>query len=180
MNTISQTYLKESLDYNPDTGMFVWNVRPLDHFKSQRGCNAINARCAGKVAGSVSKAHGYLVIRINSKNYQAHRLAWLYVNGSVPKDQIDHISHDKLDNRISNLRGATGTENQRNQSMHKRNTSGFTGVCWHKPSSKWQAYIVLNGKLKYLGQFLSIKDAINARKRANVKYNFHSNHGSRR
>lgn len=177
MSTLTQTYLKSLISYNPLTGVFIWKARPLDSFATIRVGKAWNTKCAGKAAGCVDKINGYLKISINDKSHRAHRLAWLYINGSMPVDEIDHINHDRLDNRIINLREATGTENHKNMSMDKRNKSGFTGVHWYKRASKWEASITVGGKLKYLGYFQDIQDAITAREQANVKYNFHNNHG---
>lgn len=175
---ITQTCLKSLISYNPLTGTFTWKARPIESFATIGVGKMWNARFAGRVAGSVSKITGYLRIGINGKYYLAHRLAWLYINGSMPKDEIDHLSHDRADNRMSNLREATHTQNGRNQSMYNTNTSGFTGVSWHKRSSKWVAHIMANDKIKHLGYFSGIKDAIAAREQANIKYNFHKNHGA--
>ena len=67
------------------------------------------------------------------------------------KPQIDHIDHDGLNNQRSNLRAATNSENQRNRSKEKGNTSGFKGVSFQKSTGMWQASIRVNGKLEYLG-----------------------------
>ncbi len=120
----------------------------------------------------------YYTTRINNKNYQLHRILWVYHYGFIPKDkQIDHIDHNGLNNRLSNLRIVTHQENGKNVKMHKDNTSGVMGVYWHKQVNKWMAYIRINGKLIYLGLFVDKGEAIAARKEAEVKYGFHSNHG---
>lgn len=177
MTNLTQEYLKSLISYNLLTGIFVWKTRPLDSFATTRAGKIWNTRFANKTAGTTHGGNGYLQIKINGESCLAHRLAWLYVHGSMPVDQIDHISHDRLDNRLVNIRACTRTDNQKNKSMDKRNSSGFTGVSWFKRGSKWRADIRVNGKLKYLGSFSDIKDAINARKLANAKYNYHSNHG---
>jgi len=128
----------ELLDYDPATGLFTWKIR--------RGC-----RPAGAEAGTLS--HGYIVIRIDGKSHQAHRLAFLVVNGYMPKE-IDHINGDPSDNRIINLRQATRQENVRNTGMRVNNTSGYKGVYWDKSNGKWQAQAQdANGKRKTLGRF---------------------------
>lgn len=177
MKVISQEYLKSLVSYSPLTGTFTWKVRPLESFATIIAGKACNKRYAGKIAGCVCNTTGYLKIGINGKDYQAHRLAWLYMYGHIPVDEIDHISHDRADNRISNLREATRTENLRNQTMSKANKSGHTGVTWNKANSKWQASISVGGKSKHLGKFSDIKDAVCAREKANIKYDFHRNHG---
>jgi len=116
-------------------------------------------------------------IIINKEHYLAHRLAWLYVNGEFPPDQIDHINHVRNDNRIKNLRTVSCKENQKNKLMHKNNTSGVIGVHWYKPRMKWKAGIKVNGELNHLGYFTSLREAAKARKEAERKYGFHENHG---
>lgn len=83
----------------------------------------------------------------------------------------DHIDfNNTLDNRKSNLRPATKTEQSQNKGMYKNNTSGITGVGWNKDRQKWQAYIGINGKTIRLGLFVDKNDAIKARLKAELKY----------
>ena len=53
----------------------------------------------------------------------------------------------------------------------------MTGVCWRKRTHKWEVNITINGKFKYLGSFIDKEDAIKVRKEAEIKYDFHPNHG---
>lgn len=163
---ITLEYLKSILDYNPDTGIFIWKVNGNNQFVK-----------IGGVAGHMRK-NGYIVIRINKKNYRGHRLAWMYIYGEFPSEQIDHINHNRADNRISNLRLASNQENQRNASKRKDNTSGICGISWAKRQNKWRADIKVNQKQINLGYFADINQAIEARKNANIKYLFHENHGN--
>jgi len=163
---ITQSILKEYLHYNPDTGIFT---------RVKRSANAIQV---GDVAGCLSKSNGYLVFHVLNKLWLAHRLAWLYSYGEWPEHQIDHINHNRTDNRLINLRAVTHKENTRNKSLLTANKSGFNGVSWAKDRSKWRAIIEVSGKVIRLGSFDDIKDAIEARKAANIKYKFHKNHGS--
>ena len=129
---LTQQKLKELLDYNPNTGDFVWRV-------------SLNSRSSiNSTAGSCS--NGYRVIRINRKNYHAHRLAWLYTHGQFPQNQLDHINRIRNDNRIDNLREVTNAQNHQNRNLGSNNASGICGVNWHKRDKKWRAYIKLNGK----------------------------------
>lgn len=81
------------------------------------------------VAGSVNPVCGHRVIIINQNRYKAHRLAWLYVYGSWPPFEIDHINGLPDDNRIFNLRLIEARWQQRaNQKIRKDNRSGFKGV----------------------------------------------------
>ena len=162
---INQARVKECFNYNHETGVFTRKLSP-----------AKNAQ-KGSIAGSLGK-NGYLVFRVDGKIYQSHRLAWLYVYGEFPKNEIDHINHVKTDNRISNLRDVTTAENQRNAAVIITNKSGFTGVCWHKGERKWRSQIRDCGVVIYLGSFLDKADAIASRKEANIKYGYHKNHGT--
>lgn len=123
--------LKELLDYNPETGVFTW----------------VNA---GKIAGSPC-GFGYRAIRCLGGRYYSHRLAWFYVRGAWPKNQIDHINGNKSDNRIANLREATHKENLWNSAKHKDNKSGLKGVSLHAQSGRWQTQIYINGRSRFLG-----------------------------
>lgn len=160
MNNLTQKYLKSILDYNSVTGVFTWRQRPIDHFNSNHGHAVWNSRYPGTIAGTVT-VFGYWQIRINGKSYRAHRLAWFYIHGEWPKDQIDHIDGNKLNNRIDNLRKANNSENNRNVGLKKSNKSGYKGVSWNNREEKWQVFIKLKGKNKNLGYF---KDVIEAHK----------------
>jgi len=129
-----------------------------------------------KKVGCLSKM-GYLVVWADNKLHQSHRLIWLYYYGCFPKNGIDHINGDKLDNRIKNLRDVTQWENTKNRRKAKNNTSGFNGVWWVASLNKWRARITVNRKLIYLGCFTKKSEAISARKNANIQYGFHDNHG---
>ena len=82
----------------------------------------------------------------------------------------DHINRNPLDNRKANLRDASYTENARNYSRQKNNTSGFSGVCWDKQCNKWIAYITIDKRRKKIGRFINKEDAIIARLEAEKKY----------
>jgi len=130
----------------------------------------------GGIPGKINH-NGYRVISINYHKYFAHRLMWFYAYGEWPADEIDHINHRPLDNRIANLRCTTQAENSRNSSLSKRNKTGHTGVSWHKRGKKWQAYVTFKGVRHYLGLFDDKQEAIKARQKKNEEYNFHPNHG---
>lgn len=112
--------------------------------------------------------HGYLVAFFNGKIYKVHRLIWAIVHGEFPKGQIDHINGNRSDNRLCNLRVVTQQQNAHNKQRDKRNKSGFTGVCWNKKASKWQAAISVNSKTIYIGVFSTPENAhlayLNAKK----------------
>ena len=154
---ITAEKLRELLHYDHATGIF-----------TRRVSVASNAR-AGDVAGSPN-GDGYLYICIYSRLHRAHRLAWLYVYGTWPEDQLDHINRNRSDNRISNLRAVTNKQNMQNAGKRRDNTSGYQGVSWHKHGSKWQVGIVHNQKRMHLGLFDDLEAAIAARKAAEKLY----------
>ena len=155
--------IKKYLRYDAETGKIFWKLN-----KSSTGK-------AGNEAGGQNC--GYIRMKLNRKSYKAHRIAWLLTYGSWPEDQIDHINGNGLDNRLENLRDVSLIENLRNQKIPKNNTSGTIGVSFYKKDQYYQASIQINGKSKYLGYFKNKEEAIAARAAANIKYNFHENHG---
>jgi len=173
---LSQAYLKTLFYYNPETGVLTWRNRPRDHFKTRRAFNIWNTRFSGKEAGS-DNGQGYLVAKINNTNYIAHRVIWCLETGAWPKDQLDHIDHDRMNNKFANLREATHQENLRNQTLDSRNTSGIAGVYWSTQNQKWRAQIRVNGKNKHLGYFDEKLLAIFSRWQSESLYGFHENHG---
>lgn len=116
-------------------------------------------------AGDFSTAKdrdGYLVVGIDRKLYRAHRVVWLYVHGQWPNGDIDHINGIKHDNRPSNLRDVTRSENLQNQKVRKNNKVGFKGVWLHKQTGRFAAVIESNGKRYYIGCFETPEEAANA------------------
>ena len=117
--------------------------------------------------------YGYLVAGIivngHPKQIRLHRLAMFLLTGSLP-DQVDHINGVRDDNREVNLRACTASQNMQNHGVSKNNTSGVSGVHWHKRTRKWYARIAFQGKRVFLGDFASLEDAAEARKQAEIKY----------
>lgn len=120
---------------------------------------------------------GYKVIKIKGKMYLLHHIVWLMVYGYLPKE-IDHVNHNRSDNRIDNLREVEHKENCRNKTLNKNNTSGVEGVYWLAQYNVWQARIRVNGKHVSLGCYKDFNEAVKARKEGERKYKFHKNHGS--
>lgn len=134
--------MKEAVNYDKDSGRFVWNKRPLSHFKSIRAANAWNARFAQKETGFID-SNGHLQIKINGKKYLAHRMAFLFIYNYIPEN-IDHINGDKKDNSILNLRECTKSQNA-------ANTKSIP--VYRTKSGKWRAQICKNYKIKHIGTF---------------------------
>lgn len=157
---ITHQELLDTFEYNPITGLL------HRHMKS----GALKE--VGYDSGRV-----YLQVTFNNKKYLLHRFVWMYVHGIMPSGEIDHINHDRGDNRMVNLRVVTPSENQRNMSLRVDNSSGTTGVYFHKATGKWRAQIRIGRKIIGFGAFHDKDDAVAARKTAEVKYGFHENHG---
>lgn len=157
---LTQEYLKECLDYNPETGVFTWKVRPLSHFKNKSIMKTINTRQSGKNVKGLHLA-GYGIARINRKGYLLHRLAWLYVHGVMPENQIDHINGIRTDNRIVNLRLAVNAENCQNKRIAQSNnkSTGLLGASWCSAMKKYKARITKNGNEKTIGYFNTPEEA---------------------
>lgn len=173
---IDARYISECLSYNKDTGIFLWTARPLHHFTRLSMQQAWNGTYTGEIAGSKDNT-GYMVVTISGKRMKLHRVAWLFHTRAWPEDQVDHVNGVRDDNRITNLRAVSRSQNGRNAKIRSSNTSGTTGVYWWKDRGKWQASISDNGKLKSLGFYASIGDAITARKAAEKALGYDSMHG---
>lgn len=141
--------LFDFLNYEPKTGAFTWRV------DMQRGSKA------GDVAGNVN-CRGYRSIWINGLQFFAHRIAWAMSHGEWPELDIDHINENKSDNRISNLRHASRSENMFNRGKNKNNTSGVKGVSFCKCTGMWRAQMTLNRKPINIGRFKTKEEASEA------------------
>ena len=136
---ITQEYLKKNLHYNPDTGVFT------------RTRSGTRSDLVGKSTGCTSPS-GYVFIHIAGRQHRAHRLAFLYMTGSIP-EFCDHKNRIRSDNRWQNLRPATRKENLRNTSISSRNKSGYKGVSWYRKGRKWHSQISCHGKNTHIGYF---------------------------
>lgn len=176
---LTQDILKELLHYDPETGIFTWKERDRKWFESDRQFKTWNIRFSGKIAGCKRKLDCmyYIVIGVLGKNYMAHRLACMYMTGSFPQYGADHIDHDGLNNKWSNLRDVNVIENNRNRSINRNNKSGITGVHFNKEAGKFKACIRNGLRTVFLGNFATIEEAASARRQAEIKYNYHHNHG---
>jgi hypothetical protein len=159
---LTAKYLREILNYDPRSGIFTWAIeRRPSPFKP------------GDRAGCIA-AKGHIAIRIDGWTYKAHRLAWLYMTGEWPKDQIDHMNGIPDDNRFENLRECNNAENCQNQGVRSNNTSGVHGVWWSKTHRKWQTRISVNMKSIHLGFFDSLEEAGAAYAKAKIKHHIDS------
>lgn len=137
-NTLPIEALQKYVRYEPDTGIVRWNGR--------------GRLRDGRIAGTPDK-DGYLFIKIGGRRFPLHRIAFALHHGYWPEVDIDHEDGDRQNNRASNLREATRTQNNANSKMRVNNTSGLKGVHWHAAARKWRAMIRVDRKSKCLGLF---------------------------
>jgi HNH endonuclease len=145
--------LRELFSYDPETGFFMRVAKPRQ-----------SKFPAGTIAGSKPSPHGYISLKIDGCSYMIHRLAWLFVHGTWPRE-IDHVNRIRDDNRLSNLRSASRSLNALNSKVKATNRSGVTGVnhvadCYRNP---WRAFIMVNGNPITLGYFATKEQAAAAR-----------------
>jgi len=159
---LTQEYVKQLFTYNPDTGDLIWNKRPL-------------AKRVGKIAGTKQKiikgGKYYIYLKINGNKHLSHRIIWLHQYGNYPINDIDHIDGNGCNNRLSNLRDVSALTNAQNASKRSDNTSGVIGVRF--TNNRWYATINVDNTRHHLGSFVKFSDAVNARKNAEVLYNFY-------
>lgn len=158
--TLDRKTLLEYLEYNPETGIFIWIKRPANRVK------------VGAVAGIEMPNATYITLK--GKRFMAHRAAWLIFYGKEPENVIDHMNGNPNDNRICNLRDVPHSENCKNQKLYVTNTTGIKGVYLNKQTGSYYAQIVVDNKTKCLGSFKNLEDAAAARKAAESKYNFYN------
>jgi HNH endonuclease len=135
---LTKEYLRSRLHYAEDTGWWTW----------RRNNNANvqwNAKFTGRRAGSIDPDTGYWRIRLDDVLYYAHRLAFLYMKGAWPKNEVDHRNLDRSDCSWSNLREATHSDNATNKVRGSVNTSGYKGVSKHS-DGKWVAEFRIYGR----------------------------------
>jgi len=177
MKNISKSFLKECFTHAD--GVLVWNKRPVHHFKSEPISRTFNKQFSGKPAGAKRNkgSKQYIYVTIGDSMYSAHQLVWFLYNGKFPKNCIDHINGNSLDNRIENLRDVTQAENNRNIKRSALNKSGCTGVSWRKDSNKWVVKIGVRGKSKSFGSFKDFELAELVANEVHDRLDYHSNHG---
>lgn len=144
-NILTQEELKKFSTYNPFTGVFT-KIQPYNGSSKMGSYNS----------------NGYLLSMVNGIRYPNHRLAWLYMTGEWPKENIDHINGIRSDNRFINLREASKSQNCQNCVIRKDNTTKYKGVTYFKNNKKYGAQICVNGKNRYLGLFNTALEASEA------------------
>lgn len=155
---ITQDRLKELVNYDPNTGMFTWRVKTAARIK---------------IGSSLGSRHhsGYLTAFLDKKRYTLHTLAVIYTDGECPVGTVDHINGIRDDNRRSNLRIATHSENTRNAKIRSDNRSGIKGVSYrNKSGGQWVCRIYTDEGRKYLGCYKTREEAERVMQEARAKY----------
>lgn len=163
---ITHEHLLKILHYDPVTGIFTWLERPVTKEKL-RTDKIWNTRYASKTAGSVGNQNYFrIVISVGKKKHYigSHRLAWFYITKQWPLTDIDHINMNVQDNRFSNLRLASRSQNNANSKPPRDNTSGKKGVCFDSSRGQWKAEIKKDGVRFHIGRFESFEEACDARR----------------
>lgn len=160
MPSITQKIVRDLLNYDPETGIFTWRYRDRKYFKTDHAQKIWNARYPGKEAGS--KSLEYVIIGIFGRLFSAHRLAFLYMTGSFPSMDVDHIDRNKSNNQFENLREVSKFVNQQNR-FNPRTDSRTQIIGAQKSggknSKKFYSRIRVNGKYHYLGTFSTADEA---------------------
>lgn len=146
---ITVDMVRDALDYDPMTGIFIWKNPKCDRLK------------IGDRAGSIS-TNGYIKIMLSNIQFLGHRLAWFYVYGAMPKHHIDHINKNTSDNRIENLRDVTRSQNLMNMMAHKDNFTGHKGITYSKSEKRKKRYkvrIMVRRKDIFVGRYVTLDEA---------------------
>lgn len=136
---LTRERLKELLHYDSETGEFTHKIR-------RAGVKY------GSLAGT-QHSEGYSMIRIDKTAHYAHRLAWLYVYGLHPKQQIDHINGVKADNRLRNLRDVSQSANQQNMKGPRKSKKDGQPLGVRSRNNRFSAIFTINGKQTWIGTY---------------------------
>lgn len=148
MNPPDRARVLQLLSYDPDTGVILRRIKRPGRAP------------AGSIAGSRHRA--YIIIGVDGVNYPAHVLAWFMVTGEWLIDKIDHQDGDGFNNRWTNLREATRTQNSMNRGLRCDNATGLKGVIRRSEARyrkrPYVARITVAGKLRSLGYYATAEE----------------------
>ena len=144
---LTAQYVRSIFDYDPQTGIL-----------TRKKCDLYHPQKVGKPAG-FRRVDGGIGVKINRREYRAHRIIWLIMTGEWAETEIDHRDRDPSNNRWANLRLATRSQNAANQKLFKTNKTGFKGVTVDPKNGRYRACIVFKGKKYHLGQFATAEKA---------------------
>ena len=158
----SSRFLRECLNYDAQTGILRWKVRPVKHFKDARAANSWNTRYAGQLAFHNKNKFGHFTGRVNDQPYLAHRVIWKIVTGKEPPVIIDHKDRCADNNKWDNFRSATKSQNNMNSDIPR-------GIWFDTSRNKFMAHIKKDRRRIFLGRFDKQEDAQAARRDAEIK-----------
>lgn len=152
IRNISQERLKQLFNYDDTSGLLTRIVPRHRHSNPNYS------------VGSIDK-QGYLIVKVDGHKLLGHHVVWLYHYGVYPEKMIDHINGIRSDNRVSNLRYTTPSQNMMN-SRQARSSAGYKGVSFHKEEKRYRARIMIEGKIHCLGGYSTAEEASEAYNRA--------------
>ena len=160
---ITPELVRKLFTYND--GLLIWKER-----------HTLMSRCTiGSEAGFIDKASssGYRYVKIGGDKFKHANLVWVYHNGALPKDMLDHINNVRSDDRIENLRESNAKDNGRNKKVRASSCSGVNGVTFIERKNLWRVRINDNdGNRVDLGFFSDMEKAIKLRKEMEKFYDY--------
>lgn len=151
-----QQFLREAFSYDQESGEIFWLWRPVRHFANALSCKKWNRKFAGRNAGTVLDAFGYVRIRLGPENLVAHRAIWKWMTGKDPIG-LDHIDRNPNNNKWNNLREASQSDNCSNRSVVKKKEIPLKGVTIS--GKRFMSAIQSKGVRRHLGTFDTAEEA---------------------
>lgn len=148
-------HLKELLAYDAMTGNFTRK-------------KSIKGHSIGDKLGHMRD--GYHYIQNQGFNYPAHKLAFYFMTGIYPNSDVDHIDRDRSNNRFSNLRIATRSQNMLNTTSHRDSELQCKNVSFIPKTGKFNVKLTVNGRVKHIGNFDDLELADLVAQEARNKY----------
>lgn len=147
---VTGSMLEMLLSYDPETGIFTRKI-------------TTNPNSVAGEEVSFENDDGYIIVTVGGARLRAHRLAWVWMTGRWPDQDIDHENRDRSDNKFLNLREATRSQNLQNARLRDSNKTGHKGVHYCRQRKKFVAQIKVNKKTVCLGRFLLLEEAVAVR-----------------
>src|SRR5690606_2030193 len=165
--------LRQLLRYEPETGKLFWRERTPDMFEdgeqtAEHACKIWNSRFAGEEAFQ-SRSGGYSVGTVWGRRLLAHHVCWAIAHNEWPTSHIDHRNGVRDDNRVTNIRLATRSQNNQNVRSQRGSSSIYKGVTYDKERGKWMAGIKKDFRRRNIGRYETEIEAALAHDRVAVE-----------